>query len=127
MKVPIYGNPNEKNSLKIAIEGVEGFRQDGFEVILLDTAGRHKDEKTLINEMSEIAQMVKPDETILVIDATIGQQAYVQAKAFHEATRIGSIFVSKLDGDRILRSFSVCWKAPWNGRHRGISSAGQRS
>lgn len=98
MKVPIYGNPNEKNSLKIAIEGVEGFRQDGFEVILLDTAGRHKDEKTLINEMSEIAQIVKPDEAILVIDATIGQQAYVQAKAFHEATRIGSIFVSKLDG-----------------------------
>lgn len=98
MKIPIYGNPSEKNSLKIAVEGVEGFRQEGFEVILLDTAGRHKDEKNLIKEMSEIAQTVTPDEAILVIDATIGQQAYVQAKAFHEATEIGSILIAKLDG-----------------------------
>ena len=98
MKIPIYGNPSEKNSLKIAVEGVEGFRQEGFEVILLDTAGRHKDEKNLIKEMSEIAQTVTPDEAILVIDATIGQQAYVQAKAFHEATGIGSILIAKLDG-----------------------------
>jgi signal recognition particle subunit SRP54 len=98
MKVPIYGRPGEKNSLRIAKKGVEGFRQEGFEIILLDTAGRHKDEKNLIKEMGEIAQAVTPDEVILVIDATIGQQAYVQAKAFHEATKIGSILLAKLDG-----------------------------
>jgi signal recognition particle subunit SRP54 len=98
MKLPIYGRPGEKNSLKIAVEGVEGFRQEEFEVILLDTAGRHKDEKNLIKEMGEIAQAVTPDEVILVIDATIGQQAYIQAKAFHEATKIGSILLAKLDG-----------------------------
>ncbi|MCW4037843.1 MAG: signal recognition particle receptor subunit alpha [Candidatus Bathyarchaeota archaeon] len=98
MKLPIYGRPGEKNSLRIAAEGVEGFRQEGFEVILLDTAGRHKDELNLIKEMGEIAQAVTPDEVILVIDATIGQQAYVQAKAFHEATKIGSILLAKLDG-----------------------------
>ena len=98
MKAPIYGRPGEKNSLKIAVDGVEGFRKDGFEVILLDTAGRHKDEKNLIKEMKEIAEAVKPNEVILVIDATIGQQAYVQAKAFHEASNIGSILLAKLDG-----------------------------
>ncbi|MEM3615710.1 MAG: signal recognition particle protein Srp19, partial [Candidatus Methanomethylicia archaeon] len=52
----------------------------------------------LINEMHEIAEKVNPDEIMLVIDATIGQQAAIQAKAFHEATKIGSIFLTKLDG-----------------------------
>lgn len=98
MKVPLYGQPSEKSSLKIAVEGVEGFRREGVEVILLDTAGRHKDERNLIKEMAEIAHAVTPDEVILVIDATIGQQAYVQAQAFHEATGIGSILLAKLDG-----------------------------
>jgi len=98
IKVPIYGNPGEKDALRIAVDGVERFRKEGVEVIILDTAGRHKDERNLIREMEEIAQGVKPDEVILVVDATIGQQASVQAKAFHEATRIGSIFLAKLDG-----------------------------
>jgi signal recognition particle subunit SRP54 len=98
MKAPIYGRPGEKNALKIAVDGVEGFRKDGIEVILLDTAGRHKDETSLITEMKEIAEAVKPNEVILVIDATIGQQASVQAKAFHDASNIGSILLAKLDG-----------------------------
>jgi signal recognition particle subunit SRP54 len=67
-------------------------------VVIIDTAGRHKDEKSLIEEMKKLEKSIKPDETILVIDGTIGQQAAIQAKAFHEATPIGSIFVAKLDG-----------------------------
>lgn len=98
MKVPLYGKPEATSSLQIAVEGVEDFRREGVEVILLDTAGRHKDETNLIQEMREIAHAVTPDEVILVIDATIGQQAYVQAQAFHEATGIGSILLAKLDG-----------------------------
>ncbi len=98
IKVPLYGKPGAPSSLQIAVEGVAGFRREGVEVILLDTAGRHKDEKNLIQEMQEIAHAVMPDEVILVIDATIGQQAFVQAQAFHEATGIGSILLAKLDG-----------------------------
>jgi signal recognition particle subunit SRP54 len=48
--------------------------------------------------MKMLEKAIKPDEIILVLDGTIGQQAAVQAKAFHEATPIGSIFVTKLDG-----------------------------
>lgn len=86
------------DSVQIAKQGVEHFRKEDFDVVIIDTAGRHKDEKALIQEMKEISSIVKPDEIIFVIDANIGQQAATQAKAFHEATTIGSILVAKLDG-----------------------------
>lgn len=98
INVTIYENPGEINALEIAQNGVDFFRKEGYEVILLDTAGRHKDEKSLIHEMSEIVQAVHPNEIILVIDGTIGQQASNQAESFHKATTIGSIFLTKLDG-----------------------------
>ncbi len=94
--VPIYGDPKNKNPVDIAKKGLESFRNQ--EVIIIDTAGRHKEEKSLIEEMKMLEKAIKPNEIILVVDGTIGQQAAVQAKAFHEATPIGSIFVTKLDG-----------------------------
>lgn len=98
VSIPIYGDTQEKDSVKVALQGVEEFRREGFEVIVLDTAGRHKDEARLIDEMQVIARTVAPDEIVLVIDGTIGQQAASQAQAFHEATEIGSIVITKLDG-----------------------------
>jgi signal recognition particle subunit SRP54 len=68
------------------------------EVVILDTSGRHKEEKSLILEMQQIARKVRPQEIILVLDGTIGQQAASQAAAFNEATDVGSIIVAKLDG-----------------------------
>jgi signal recognition particle subunit SRP54 len=94
--VPIHGDPKQKNSTKIASEGLKKFSD--WDVIIIDTAGRHKDEKSLIQEMKSLEKAIKPDETILVVDGTIGQQAAIQAKAFDEATPIGSILVAKLDG-----------------------------
>lgn len=96
VNVPIYGNPKEKNPVKIALEGLKQFKDR--EVVFVDTAGRHKEEKGLIKEMKNLEKTIKPDEVMLVIDGTIGQQAAVQAKAFNAATPIGSILVSKLDG-----------------------------
>jgi len=95
--VPVYGDEKEKSSLKIADFGVRKFKDERCDLIIVDTAGRHKDEKGLIEEMKDTARSVKPDEIMLVVDATIGQQASMQAKAFREATDIGSIFVTKLD------------------------------
>ncbi|MCE5214367.1 MAG: signal recognition particle protein Srp19, partial [Methanobacterium sp.] len=63
-----------------------------------DTAGRHKEEKDLLDEMEQISKVVKPNEVILVIDGTIGQQAREQALAFSKTTNIGSIIITKLDG-----------------------------
>jgi len=96
MNVPIYGDLKAKNSVEIALNGLKKF--DSHDVVIIDTAGRHKDEKGLIEEMKTLEGAIQPDEVILVIDGTIGQQAMTQAKAFHEATPIGSIFVAKLDG-----------------------------
>jgi len=96
IKVPIYGNPNEKDPVKIAKEGLKQFKD--YEIVVIDTAGRHKEEKSLIEEMKRLEKAIKPDEIMLVIDGTIGQQAAIQAKAFHEATPIGSVIVTKLDG-----------------------------
>jgi len=96
INIPVYGEPKEKKSEKIAMRGLKEFKD--YELVIVDTAGRHKEEKGLIDEMKRLEKVIKPDEAILVIDGTIGQQAAVQARALHEATPIGSILVSKLDG-----------------------------
>jgi len=94
--IPVYGEPKEKKAEKIALRGLKQFKD--YDLVIVDTAGRHKEEKGLIAEMKRLEKAIKPDEAILVIDGTIGQQAAVQARALHEATPIGSILVSKLDG-----------------------------
>jgi len=98
INIPVYTDERNENVAKIAKDGVEWFKQNNYDVIIIDTAGRHRNEKELIDEMKDIAETVVPDEIILVIDSTIGQQAGVQAKVFNEATKIGSIFITKLDG-----------------------------
>jgi len=94
--VPVYGDPKSKDPVKIALEGLKQFSDK--DIVIVDTAGRHKEEQELIREMKMLEEKIKPDEVMLVIDGTIGQQALVQAKAFNEATSIGSILVTKLDG-----------------------------
>jgi signal recognition particle subunit SRP54 len=96
--VPVYGDPNEKSSIKVIKEGVRNSREQGYELILVDTAGRHKEESSLMKEMREVVGAIKPDEVVLVLDGTVGQQAAAQAAVFKENTDIGSIFVTKLDG-----------------------------
>jgi len=96
--VPVYGEPSSKNVLKIVKNGMQSFSQHKNDLIIVDTAGRHKDERELMSEMKELAHEIKPDEIVLAIDASIGQAAMSQATAFNEATKIGSILVTKLDG-----------------------------
>ncbi len=96
--VPVYGDPLVKDAVEIATKSVKYFVEKGFEVVIIDTAGRHHKEEDLLEEMRMISNSVKPDEIILVIDGSIGQQAYNIAKKFHETTPIGTIIVTKLDG-----------------------------
>ena len=96
INIPIFGNPKSKNAVEIAKMGLKEFENRDF--VIIDTSGRHKEEKSLIEEMKQLEKAIRPDEVMLVIDGTIGQQAATQAKAFHEATPIGSIMVAKLDG-----------------------------
>lgn len=95
--VEVYSDEREKDSVKIAKDGRKAF-EGSKNLVIIDTAGRHKEEKGLLQEMKEVVSGVKPDATILVIDGTIGQQCYNQAKAFHQAAPVGGIIVTKLDG-----------------------------
>jgi signal recognition particle subunit SRP54 len=96
-KIDLFGKPEERNAMKIAVEGKKFFEQNK-NIVIIDTSGRHKEEKELIREMKEINDVLKPQMVLLVIDGTIGQQSFAQAKAFHEATSIGGIVLTKLDG-----------------------------
>ena len=96
LNVPVFGDPKNKDPVKVVSEGLKQFGDK--DLIIVDTAGRHKEERDLIKEMKALEQKIKPDEVVMVIDGTIGQQALIQAKAFHEATPIGAILVTKLDG-----------------------------
>jgi signal recognition particle subunit SRP54 len=96
--VPVYGEPGSIDAVSIAVKGVDFFRERGFDIIIIDTAGRHHREEDLLLEMEDIARNVRPDEVILVLDASIGQQAFEVASKFHKKTPIGSIIVTKLDG-----------------------------
>jgi len=96
--VKCYGNPKEKNAIKIAVQETKKAINEGNDLIIVDTAGRHKEEKELMEEMAVIEKKLKPNEVILVIDGTLGQQAYNQAEAFSKTTNLGSIIVTKLDG-----------------------------
>jgi len=98
VNLDVWGDADEQNAIRLAKDGVKHFKNKKYDIILVDTAGRHKEEQGLIDEMKHIAKVVEPDETILVIDGTIGQQAKTQAEAFKEATDFGSIIITKLDG-----------------------------
>ena len=93
----VYSEEREKDSVKIAREGRKKF-EGSKNLKIIDTAGMHKEEKGLLQEMKEVVGAVKPDATVLVIDGTIGQQCYNQALAFHQAAPVGGIIVTKLDG-----------------------------
>ncbi|ORX56448.1 signal recognition particle protein [Hesseltinella vesiculosa] len=97
-KIPYYGSYTEADPVAIALEGVEKFKADKFEIIIVDTSGRHKQEAELFEEMKQISAAVQPDSTIFVMDGTIGQAAESQAKAFKEAADFGSIIMTKMDG-----------------------------
>jgi signal recognition particle subunit SRP54 len=94
--VPVYGEKDAKDVIDLIRHGIQSFKRK--DVIIIDTAGRHKRAHRLMEEMKSIYQAIKPHHVLLVVDATIGQAAKVQAEAFHRAVPVGSILVAKLDG-----------------------------
>ncbi|KAL6080529.1 Signal recognition particle [Balamuthia mandrillaris] len=97
-KIPFHGSYTEIDPVKVAEEGVEKFKAEGYEIIIVDTSGRHKQEAALFEEMEQVANAIKPDTVTFVMDGTIGQAAYDQASAFKQKVGIGSIIITKLDG-----------------------------
>jgi signal recognition particle subunit SRP54 len=93
----VYGEENNKDSPEIVKNGLKHYEKLPLDIILIDTAGRHKQEQDLLDEMERINKVTNPDLALLVIDGTIGQQCFSQAEAFHKTLPVGGIIVTKLD------------------------------
>jgi signal recognition particle subunit SRP54 len=98
VNVEVFGDEEDKDAVSIVKKGLDHFRKQVLDVIIIDTAGRHKEERGLLEEMKTMYEVSEPDVVLLVVDGTIGQQAHNQAKAFHEAAPVGGIVITKLDG-----------------------------
>src|ERR671932_2105426 len=98
INIDVYGEEEGQDAVGIVSRGLDYFKPQNIDVIIIDTAGRHKEETSLLEEMNSMYKVATPDLVLLTIDGTIGQQAYNQAKAFHEFAPIGGIIVTKLDG-----------------------------
>lgn len=84
---------------KIAKEGIKYAKDYGFDMVLLDTAGRLHIDEELMNELKDIKKIAEPNEIMLVVDAMIGQDAVKVASSFDEALGIDSVILTKLDSD----------------------------
>lgn len=96
LNIPVFGDPSEKKAIKILKAGLKHFKDD--DIIIIDTSGRHSLEDSLIQEIRDLSEEAKAEERLLVMDATIGQQAGPQAKAFHDAVNITGVILTKMDG-----------------------------
>ncbi len=94
--VPVYGDPDAKKAPRVVRKGMKKF--DNYDIVIIDTSGRHSLEKELIKEIKLIKNIADPDEVILTVDASIGQQAGPQAKAFHDAVGGTKTIITKMDG-----------------------------
>ncbi len=94
--IKVHGEPENKDAKKVLSNGLKAHGKE--EVLILDTAGRHKSEAELFKEMKALDALYKPDKRYLVIDANIGQQAGVQARAFDKAIGLTGVILTKVDG-----------------------------
>jgi signal recognition particle subunit SRP54 len=94
--VPVFGDPKAKSAPDIVRKGLEQFHDR--DVIIIDTSGRHSLEDDLIKEIKAVDKVADPDERVLILDASTGQQAGPQAKAFHDAVGVTSVILTKMDG-----------------------------
>lgn len=98
-KTAFFGDENEKNECSIAKRGVEYFKEKNFDVIIVDTSGRNKQDEALFAEIKKLEKEIETDHIVLLMDATVGQIASAQAKAFSSTVSIGSVFLSKADSN----------------------------
>ncbi|EFJ09798.1 hypothetical protein SELMODRAFT_158663 [Selaginella moellendorffii] len=96
--IPFYGSYTETDPVKIAQEGLETFRAEKCDLIIVDTSGRHKQEAALFEEMRQVAAATSPDLVIFVMDGSIGQAAFDQAQAFKQSASVGAVIITKMDG-----------------------------
>lgn len=97
--IEVYSNKEEKDPVKIATDAVIHARSKGFNVVIVDTAGRLAVDEAMMDEIARVKEALKPTETLFVVDSMTGQDAVNTAKAFNDRISFDGVVLTKLDGD----------------------------
>ena len=97
--VPIYSEPDSKNPVKIAENAIQEAKAKGYDVVIVDTAGRLAVDEEMMNEIAAIKKAINPNEILFVVDSMTGQDAVNTAKEFNERLDFNGVVLTKLDGD----------------------------
>lgn len=97
--VEVYSEPENKNAVSIATNAIEHAKKNGFNVVIVDTAGRLAIDEEMMNEIANVHAAIKPHETLFVVDSMTGQDAVNTAKAFNDRLNFDGVVLTKLDGD----------------------------
>lgn len=97
--VEVYSEPENKNPVDIAQKAIAYAKQNGFNVVIVDTAGRLAIDEAMMTEIANVHKAINPQETLFVVDAMTGQDAVNTAKAFNERLNFDGVVLTKLDGD----------------------------
>ena len=97
--VPVYTEPGNQNPVEIAENAIKHARQNNYNVVIVDTAGRLAVDEAMMQEITKIKQTVNPCETLFVVDSMTGQDAVNTAREFNERLDFDGVVLTKLDGD----------------------------
>jgi signal recognition particle subunit SRP54 len=97
--IEVYSNKEEKNPVEIAKAAIVYAKSNGFNVVIVDTAGRLAIDVQMMNEIEQVKNAIRPTETLFVVDSMTGQDAVNTAKAFNEKINFDGVVLTKLDGD----------------------------
>lgn len=97
--VSVYAEPGNTNPVEIAQNAIQHARSNGFNVVIVDTAGRLAVDEEMMQEIERVKTAIKPTETLFVVDAMTGQDAVNTAKTFNDRLNFDGVVLTKLDGD----------------------------
>jgi signal recognition particle subunit SRP54 len=99
LNMPVFSLGDQVSPVEIAKQAVETAKNEHYDYVLIDTAGRLHIDETLMDELKQIKETTKPDEIFLVVDAMTGQDAVNVAQSFNEQLGLTGVILTKLDGD----------------------------
>ena len=99
IQVPVYSDETTKDPVRIALDAIKQAKAKGYDVVIVDTAGRLAIDEQMMNEIAAIKEAIHPNETLFVVDAMTGQDAVNVASTFNDKIGIDGVVLTKLDGD----------------------------
>ena len=99
IEVPVYCELDSKDPVQIALNAIQEAKAKGYDLVIVDTAGRLAIDEQMMNEIEAIKKAINPDETLFVVDSMTGQDAVNTAREFNERLDFNGVVLTKLDGD----------------------------